>query len=114
VPGGDYAEDALGIGGGVRPDLAGKGIGRHIIAAAMNFGLGRFRPTRYRVTVARFNERARRTCLKLGFSRGGSFHSEKSWRDFDIFARNAERLDLEIPIAEVDGPATFNSPARPS
>ena len=35
VPGGDYAEPALDMGGGLRPDLTGMGLGRHIIAAAM-------------------------------------------------------------------------------
>jgi ribosomal-protein-alanine N-acetyltransferase len=63
VEGGDYSVDALDMGGGLRPDLTGKGLGRIVISAAMSFGRQKFSPKRFRTTVASFNVRALRVCL---------------------------------------------------
>lgn len=73
VPGGDYDESALDTGGGMRPDLVGKGLGRRAITTGLAFGQERFSPPAFRVTIASFNLRARRVVERLGFEQAGGF-----------------------------------------
>lgn len=68
VPGGDYSADALDIGMGIRPDLTGQGQGHEFITAAINFAMKTYQPTMLRTTVATFNTRAQRLCLRAGFT----------------------------------------------
>jgi ribosomal-protein-alanine N-acetyltransferase len=63
VPGGTYDSAALDTGGGLRPDLTGKGLGREAIQTGLTFGRDRFAPTAFRVTIATFNVRARSRLL---------------------------------------------------
>jgi RimJ/RimL family protein N-acetyltransferase len=100
VPGGDYAKPALDMGGGLRPDLTGKGLGRHIIAAAMNYGLQRFSPCFFRATVASFNVRARKTCESVGYRLVRSFTRAADGRPFDILMQEARMTSLSIPMRE--------------
>src|SRR5581483_3237639 len=58
VAGGEYHGDALDVGCGTRPDLTGKGRGAAIIETAVRFGSERYGATRFRATIAAFNERA--------------------------------------------------------
>ena len=44
VPGGDYDSSALDTGGGLRPDLTGKGLGREAIGTGLAFGRREFAP----------------------------------------------------------------------
>ena len=68
VPGGDYADDgALDVGLGLRPDLTGRGHGLAFVQAILGFGRRRFRPARFRLTVAAFNQRALRVYERAGF-----------------------------------------------
>ena len=67
VPGGDYSAEALDMGGGLRPDLTGHGLGPHIIRAAIDFARAEFSPPAFRATVAEFNLRAQRACEKVGY-----------------------------------------------
>jgi RimJ/RimL family protein N-acetyltransferase len=67
VPGGDYSADALDMGGGLRPDLTGRGLGPQIMRAALDFARASFSPRAFRVTVAEFNLRAKRACEKVGY-----------------------------------------------
>lgn len=67
VPGGDYADDALDVGGGIRPDLTGRGLGLRMIEAALDFARERFGPDAFRVTVAEWNARALAVCERAGF-----------------------------------------------
>ena len=67
VPGGDYQDDALDIGMGIRPDLTGHGWGAIFAKAVMAFARDQYRPPRLRVTIAAFNQRAQRVWQKLGF-----------------------------------------------
>ncbi len=89
VMGGDYSDEALDIGGGVRPDLTGRGLGSTVIAAGLNFGRDTFAPRAFRVTVAAFNRRALRLCEKLGFSPGQRFRREEDGREFIVLTRGA-------------------------
>ncbi len=67
VPGGDYNLDALDTGGGLRPDLTGHGLGPRILRASMDFARPLFSPAAFRVTIAAFNQRARRACERVGY-----------------------------------------------
>jgi RimJ/RimL family protein N-acetyltransferase len=67
VEGGDYSEDALDIGGSVRPDLTGTGMGKMFVRVALDFAGIFFHPKKFRATVATFNTRALRTCENAGF-----------------------------------------------
>jgi RimJ/RimL family protein N-acetyltransferase len=73
VPGGDYALDALDIGLGIRPDLTGRRLGRAFVEAVVDFARAQFGPQMLRVTIAAFNERARRVWGRAGFEQVGSF-----------------------------------------
>ncbi|MEZ4645379.1 MAG: GNAT family N-acetyltransferase [Chloroflexota bacterium] len=90
VPGGDYSQDALDIGLGVRPDRTGQGQGYRFVAAVIEFAQKTFQPTMLRVTIAEFNERAKRVWLGQGFVEGQRF-TAVSWtkRPFIIFTRPA-------------------------
>ena len=44
VPGYDYDESALDTGGGLRPDLTGRGLGAQAISAGLAFGQREFAP----------------------------------------------------------------------
>jgi ribosomal-protein-alanine N-acetyltransferase len=91
VPGWDYDESALDTGGGLRPSLTGQGLGRAVIAAGLDFGRSRFAPAAFRVTVASFNTRARRTVESLGFEVVGSFAARHDGRPFDVLVRDETR-----------------------
>jgi ribosomal-protein-alanine N-acetyltransferase len=91
VPGWDYDESALDTGGGLRPSLTGQGLGRVAIAAGLDFGRARFAPAAFRVTVASFNARARRTVESLGFEVVGSFTARRDGRPFDVLVRDETR-----------------------
>lgn len=73
VPGGDYRQEALDIGMGVRPDLTGRGLGATIAAAVVAYALEQYAPVQLRVTIAAFNQRAQRVWKKLGFREVQSF-----------------------------------------
>jgi ribosomal-protein-alanine N-acetyltransferase len=58
---------ALEIGLGLRPDLAGRGLGLEFFRAGVEFGRSRFAPARVILAVAGFNERARIVYERAGF-----------------------------------------------
>ena len=113
VPGGAYDDSALDTGGGLRPELTGRGLGRSVIAAGLEFGRQRFAPDAFRVTVASFNTRALRVVTSLGFQRASSFTATAGERRFEILVRGcpdalplvaerlvAERLNVERRLGE--------------
>jgi RimJ/RimL family protein N-acetyltransferase len=67
VPGGDYDEDTLDVGLGMRPDLTGQGRGPGMLVAILDFARRTFAPPALRVTVAAFNQRAQKVYQKAGF-----------------------------------------------
>lgn len=88
VPGGVYDDAALDTGGGLRPSLTGRGLGRAAIATGLEFGRRRFAPVRaFRVTVASFNARALRVVTSLGFREVSSFTATTDGRPFEILVR---------------------------
>jgi [ribosomal protein S18]-alanine N-acetyltransferase len=87
VPGGTYDSAALDTGGGLRPELTGKGLGRLAISTGLAFGRERFAPAAFRVTVASFNARALRVVEALGFSPVEEFRAGTDGRLYRILIR---------------------------
>ncbi len=90
MPGGDYDDSALDTGGGLRPELTGKGLGREAIGTGLEFGRRRFAPAAFRVTVASFNLRARKVVQSLGFRPAGSFAASTDGRSYEVLIRPEE------------------------
>jgi len=67
VPGGNYQEEALDIGMGIRPDLTGQGQGSEFVQAILQFAQEQFALPCFRVTIAGFNRRAIHVWAKSGF-----------------------------------------------
>ena len=67
VQGGDYSEDAVDIGIGIRPELTGHGSGSRYAAFVFGEARRRFPGKPLRVTIAAFNQRAQRVCEVHGF-----------------------------------------------
>ena len=91
VPGGDYSEEALDIGMGVKPDLTGQGNGAEFAGAVLHFALNTLRPEKLRVTIAKFNQRARRVWEKQGFEQTQSFKNPKG-KPFVILCAEKEKV----------------------
>ena len=97
VPGWAYDDHALDTGGGLRPGLVGRGLGRRAIATGLAFGSERFAPAAFRVTVASFNVRALRVVESLGFERVGRFDAATDGRSFEVLVRPSGSLDGRGP-----------------
>lgn len=97
VPGWEYDDAALDTGGGLRPELTGRGLGREVVSAGLAFGRSRWAPAAFRVTVASFNTRALRTVEALGFRRVGRFDATHDGRAFEVLVRS------ERPRVHEDG-----------
>lgn len=87
VPGGRYDSSALDTGGGLRPDMTGKGLGRLAISTGLRFGAERFVPAAFRMTVATFNARALRVVEALGFRAVDEFNATADGRGYKILVR---------------------------
>ena len=74
VPGGDYSEEALDIGLGMKPEFTGQGRGIEFFTAIVEYAKNNLMPGKLRLTVANFNERAVRLYEKSGFIRSGQFN----------------------------------------
>jgi [ribosomal protein S18]-alanine N-acetyltransferase len=85
VPGGVYDSSALDTGGGLRPELTGHGLGREAIGVGLAFGVRRFAPPKFRMTIAAFNLRAQTVVRSLGFVAVGRFAASADGREYDIF-----------------------------
>ena len=77
VAGGNYAEDALDIGLGMRPALTGQGHGRAFFNAILAHAMSTFAPCRFRLTVARFNNRAMLLYEGFGFTEQSRFEQHQ-------------------------------------
>ena len=88
VPDGDYSADALDMGGGLRPDLTGHGLGPKVIRAAMDFARMTFSPGAFRTTVAELNLRALRACEKVGYEVSQRFVASHNGVPFVVLIRS--------------------------
>lgn len=87
VLGGDYSDDALDVGGGLRPDLTGQGLGAPFIKSLFDFGTARFSKQSLRTTVAAFNLRAIKVCEKVGCVQSGRFFNPQLDQSFVILTK---------------------------
>ena len=90
VPGGNYDDEALDTGGGLRPDLTGRGLGRAAISLGLDYGRAVFAPAAFRVTVWSGNQRALRVVRSLGFTDRAHFAATTDGDDYVILTRTAE------------------------
>lgn len=97
VPGWRYDESALDTGGGLRPDLTGRGLGRRAIATGLSYGIDTFEPEAFRMTVASSNMRALRVVGSLGFERVGRFAATAGGRSFDVLTASVGDLRARLP-----------------
>jgi [ribosomal protein S18]-alanine N-acetyltransferase len=88
VRGGDYSAEALDMGGGLRPDLTGQGLGAAFMTAAIAFAQQQFAAAALRATVAAFNQRALRVCAKVGYRPIQQFENPRSGRPFIVLLRD--------------------------
>jgi ribosomal-protein-alanine N-acetyltransferase len=98
VPGWPYDDSALDTGGGLKPELTGRGLGRAAIATGLDFGRRRFAPAAFRMTIASFNVRARTVVESLGFEPIGRFDASTNGRSYDVLMR-IERAHGETRLA---------------
>lgn len=84
VPGGTYAGDALDTGGGLRPALTGRGLGRAAIALGLEHGWRVHDPPALRLTVWARNTRALRVVRSLGFNDESSFKAQRCAERYTI------------------------------
>jgi ribosomal-protein-alanine N-acetyltransferase len=64
------------IGLGLHPELTGRGLGGDFLEAGIAFAQRKFRPTRFRLSVATFNKRAIKVYERAGFTTTRSFDHE--------------------------------------
>ncbi|MBE9192734.1 GNAT family N-acetyltransferase [Gloeocapsopsis crepidinum LEGE 06123] len=88
VIGGDYRDEALDIGFGIRPDLTGRGKGVEYAKAVLEFADTLFKPKAFRVTIAAFNKRAIRVWQKLEFEHQQSFERGSDGMQFIVLMRS--------------------------
>jgi len=70
VVGGEYEEmdeSVLDVGVGLQPERTGEGLGKSFVSAILRFARVRYKPERFRVTMAHFNKRSMCTFQSLGF-----------------------------------------------
>ena len=77
----------LDVGGGLRPDLTGIGLGGPFLREVCAFGGRLHEPLRFRVVIAEFNERAQMVASALGFERSDSLTVDG--RPFVVMSRPA-------------------------
>ncbi|GAB5558493.1 MAG: hypothetical protein SynsKO_01400 [Synoicihabitans sp.] len=85
VRGGQYPDGFLDTGGGLRPDLTGRGRGGPVLQCGLRFAKNQFGMNRFRVTIADFNLRAQSVCRKVGFSVQSTFRRKPDGEPFSIY-----------------------------
>jgi [ribosomal protein S18]-alanine N-acetyltransferase len=106
VPGcldaGHYDDPALDIGLGLRPDLTGVGHGLDFVRAALEEGRRRYAPATFRLSVAVFNERARRVYERAGFHPGPTCLSPSSGVETQFLVMSRPATPDDEPVAKRD------------
>jgi RimJ/RimL family protein N-acetyltransferase len=87
----DWHEDVVEVGIGLRPDLTGRGLGESFFQAQLDYASREWSPTRFRLFVTAWNERAVRLYDRLGFREVG-----RETRHFELVGDH-EFLRMERP-----------------
>ena len=85
---GVYDGEFIDVGFGLRPELTGKGYGYPFLQCILGFVETTFHQSRFRLTVAAFNERAIHLYKKAGFKPIADFETETS--DFIVMVKESE------------------------
>ncbi|MFI5104614.1 MAG: GNAT family N-acetyltransferase [Terriglobales bacterium] len=89
VPGWAYDDTALDFGMGLRPDLTGQGKGAEYLQEVIAFIAQKWPQRAWRVTVAGWNQRAIRVCLRAGFRTAATFSSTRPEQgEYLVLVRN--------------------------
>jgi len=87
----DWHEGVVEVGIGLRPDLTGRGLGESYFQAQLDYASHEWIPTRFRLFVTAWNERAIRLYDRLGFREVG-----RETRHFEL-AGDHQFLRMERP-----------------
>lgn len=89
VGAGVYEEDLLDIGLGIAPKETGKGKGKLFLRTGLHYAREQFGEQDIRLTVAAFNERARKVYEREGFIRYRSFVNKTKMSEvpFDVMIK---------------------------
>ena len=87
VRGGDYSDEALDIGVGMRPEFTGQGKGAVFFSAILGHALGTLSPECLRLTVAKFNLRALKLYKNFGFEVNDEFRVQPGAVPYAILIR---------------------------
>jgi ribosomal-protein-alanine N-acetyltransferase len=79
------SSNTVEVGLGMRPDLTGqgRGVGLAFVLAGLDFARRRFRPARFSLTVATWNQRAMRVYERAGFVPVGVTRRKKLGRVYE-------------------------------
>lgn len=84
-----YPEGPLDVGLGLRPDLCGLGLGASFLRAGLDFAQKELGAARFRLTVAAFNQRARKVYARCGFRAERDVTHKASGEPFAILLQEA-------------------------
>jgi [ribosomal protein S18]-alanine N-acetyltransferase len=87
VEGGNYREEALDVGLGLKPDFTGRGFGPDVVYQILKYYQPQYRPKQFRATIAGFNRRSQRVFEKNGFQRIQSFNRPSDGMEFHVYTR---------------------------
>jgi len=87
VEGGNYREEALDVGLGLKPDHTGRGYGTEIVRQILLYNHQKLQPKRFRATIAAFNRRSQRVFEKNGFQRTQTFQRSSDGLEFHVYTR---------------------------
>lgn len=87
VEGGDYSEEAMDIGLGVKPEYTGRGFGAEVVRQMLLYYHQLRQPQKFRATIAAFNRRSQRVFEKNGFQRTQTFERPSDGREFYVYTR---------------------------
>lgn len=87
VPGGNYIPPAIDIGLAVKPEYTGRGLGIYFAKTAVSYAINKYHPPQLRVTIADFNDRAKKVWRRLGFEKSEQFVAQRNKRPFIIMTK---------------------------
>lgn len=87
VEGGDYSENAMDVGLGLKPEYTGRGFGAEIVRQIITYYQQQHHPKQFRATIAAFNRRSQRVFEKNGFQRTQTFQRPSDGREFYVYTR---------------------------